>query len=311
MRRRISLFMVVICFSTIVLSAQTTDTLVALQAAKAAELATLEAQLTELTATVDALKTEVADLTDKITPYPRWDIGAHGNIGLNISNFSDWLSKDSPNTNAVSLTFTGNSFLNLDQKKYFWRNKLNLALGWQKFDDEEDPTDDDFESSADAATINSLFGYKLGEKLAISALGEYRSTVIDNFNDPGYLDVGAGITWTPITDLYVVVHPLNYNYIFFDEGYEYTSSFGTKLFIDYKRQITKGLAWTSNISAFLSYEGMDYSNWTWINGLTTDVKGIGLGLDFGLRSNNQEAEAAGLSTNPLQTYWVFGVTFVI
>lgn len=299
------------CFGFGTITAQTTEELIALKEAKAAELTVLEAELAALTDSVDALKVVVEDLTDKVTPYPRWDIGAHGNIGFNVSSFSDWLSKDTPNTNAVSLTFTGNSFLNLDQKKYFWRNGLNLALGWQKFDDEEDPTDDEFESSADAATFNSLFGYKLGEKLAISALGEYRSSVIDNFNDPGYLDVGAGLTWTPITDLYVVVHPLNYNYIFFDEGYEYTSSFGTKLFIDYKKQITKGLAWTSNISAFFSYEGSDYSNWTWINGLTTNVKGIGLGLDFGLRSNNQEAEAAGLSTNPLQTYWVFGLTFGI
>lgn len=60
---------------------------------------------------------------------------------------------------------------------------------------------------------------------------------------------------------------------------------------------------------FASYKGIDFSNWTWINGLTTSVKGIGLGLDFGLRSNRQEAEAAGLSDNPLQTYWVFGVTY--
>ena len=300
---------ILVCFAFGTLSAQTTEELTAIKEAKQAELTTLEAELTALTATVDALKVEVEELTDKITPYPRWDAGAHGNIGLNISNFSDWLSKDSPNTNAVSLSFTGNGFVNLDQEKYFWRNNLNLALGWQKFDDAEDPTDDEYESSADAATFNSLYGYKIAEKLAISALGEYRSSVIDNFNDPGYLDVGAGVTWTPITDLFVVVHPLNYNYIFFDEGYEYNSSFGSKIFIDYKRQITKGLAWTSNISAFFSYEGMDYSNWTWINGLTTQVKGIGLGLDFGLRGNNQEAEAEGLSTNPLQSYWVFGLTY--
>lgn len=305
------LILAIACFGFGTTIAQTTEELIALKEAKAAELTALEAELAALTDSVDALKVVVEDLTDKVTPYPRWDIGAHGNIGFNVSNFNDWLSKDSPNTNAVSLTFTGNGFVNLDQKKYFWRNGLNLALGWQKFDDAEDPTDDEFESSADAATFNSLFGYKIGEKLAISALGEYRSSVIDNFNDPGYLDVGAGLTWTPITDLYVVVHPLNYNYIFFDEGYEYASSFGTKLFIDYKKQITKGLAWTSNISAFFSYEGSDLSNWTWINGLTTNVKGIGLGLDFGLRSNNQEAEAAGLSTNPLQTYWVFGLTYGI
>jgi Protein of unknown function (DUF3078) len=308
MRNRI-LSLAIVCFTIGTLGAQTTEEMIALKEAKAAELTGLEAQLTELTGKVDALKTEVADLTDKITPYPRWDIGAHGNFGFNFSNFTDWLSKDKPNTNAVALTFTGNGFANLDQKKYFWRNKLNLTLGWQKFDDKEDPDDNGFESTADAMTINTLFGYKLSDKWALSTLAEYRSSVINNFNNPGYLDLGAGATWTPVTDLVVVIHPLNYNLIFFEDGFDYKSTFGTKILADYKRQITKGIAWSSSLSMFLSYEGADYSNWTWINGLTTKVKGIGVGFDIGLRGNKQEALEAGLSDNPLQTYYVFGLTY--
>jgi hypothetical protein len=305
-----NLIVCLICLlGTGLISAQTTQELTALKEAKAAELTGLEAQLKDLTGQVDALKAEVATLTDQITPYPRWDIGAHGNLGFNISNFSDWLSKESPNTNAVSISFTGNFFANLDQKKYFWRNNLNTTLGWQKFDKKEDPDDDSFEVAADAFTVTTLFGYKLSEKFAISTLAEYRSSIIDNINNPGYLDIGAGATWTPIKDLVVVIHPLNYNFIFSDDSFDYQSTLGCKIVADYKRPILKNLAWTSNLSAFASYKGIDFSNWTWINGLTTNVKGIGLGLDFGLRSNRQEAEAAGLSENPLQTYWVFGVTY--
>ncbi len=299
-------------FSIGILDAQTTEELTALQAVKAVELATLEGQLTELTATVDALKTEVAGLTDQITPYPRWDIGARGNIGFNISHFSDWLSKESPNTNAISIGFTGNGYANLDQKKYFWRNNLNLALGWQKFDDEDDPTDsDEFKVTSDAFNVTTLFGYKLSDKWALSTLAEYRTSLLDNFNNPGYLDFGAGATWTPIKDLVVVIHPLNYNFVFSNTGFDYQSSFGTKVVADYKREIVKGIKWTSNLSAFKSYKGMDLSNWTWINGLTTSVKGFGIGLDVGLRSNKQEAEAAGRTNNPLQTYWVFGLTYAL
>jgi Protein of unknown function (DUF3078) len=301
--------MLMACLCLGVLQAQTTEELTALKEAKSVELDSLEANLTALTGQVETLRTEVADLIDKITPYPRWDIGAHGNIGFNLSNFNDWLSKESPNTSAVTLGITGNGFANLDQKKYFWRNNLNLTLGWQKFDDKEDPTDNDFKVASDAFTFSTLFGYKLSDKWALSTLAEYRSSLIDNINNPGYLDVGAGATWTPITDLYVIIHPLNYNFIFAEDGFEYTSTFGTKLVADYKRQITKGLAWTSNLSTFWSYKGIDYSNWTWINGLTTNVKGIGIGLDFGLRGNRQEALAAGLTESPLQTYWVFGVTY--
>ena len=105
MRNRI-LLLSIVCFSIGFAQAQTTEELTVLKEAKATELTSLEAQLKDLTATVDALKTEVADLTDKITPYPRWDIGAHGNFGFNFSNFSDWLSKDKPNTNAVALTLS-------------------------------------------------------------------------------------------------------------------------------------------------------------------------------------------------------------
>ncbi|HSF88315.1 MAG TPA: DUF3078 domain-containing protein [Saprospiraceae bacterium] len=312
MRNRI-LLLSIACFSIGLTQAQTTEELTALKETKAAELTTLEAQLKDLTATVDALKTEVADLTDKITPYPRWDIGARGNLGFNISNFSDWLSKEASNTNAISIGFTGNGYANLDQKKYFWRNNLNLALGWQKFDDEDDPNDDnkEFKVTSDAFNVTTLFGYKLSDKWALSTLAEYRSSLIDNFNNPGYLDVGAGATWTPITDLVVVIHPLNYNFVFADSGFDYQSSFGTKIVADYKREIVKGINWTSNLSAFMSYKGIDLSNWTWINGLTTTVKGFGVGLDIGLRSNRQEAEAAGLSNNPLQTYWVLGLTYAL
>lgn len=290
---------------------QTTEELMTLKAAKAAELASMETQLTELTGKVDALKTEVADLTDKITPYPRWDLAAQGNIGFNISNFNDWLSKASPSTSAINIAFTGNGSANLDQKKYFWRNKLNLTLGWQKFDDKTDPNDNDFKVASDAFTFNTLYGYKLSKSWALSSLAEFRSSLIDNFNNPGYLDVGAGATWTPLKDLVVVIHPLDYNFVFSNDGYDYQSSFGAKIVADYKLQIAKNLTWTSNLSTFASYKGADLSNWTWINGLTTNVHGFGIGLDFGLRGNKQEALAAGLEDNPLQTYWVFGLTYAL
>ena len=213
------LCLAIACFTISALGAQTTEEMIALKEAKAAELTGLETQLKDLTGKVDALKTEVADLTDKITPYPRWDIGARGNIGFNISQYSDWLSKESPNTNAISIGFTGNAFANLDQKKYFWRNNLNVALGWQKFDDEDDPTDSkDFKVTSDAFNVTSLYGYKLSKTWALSTLAEYRSSLLHNINNPGFLDIGVGATWTPITDLVVVIHPLNYNFVFSEIG---------------------------------------------------------------------------------------------
>jgi len=297
----------------IAVTAQTTEEMQAMKDAKVAELAVLQPELDSIKGKVDALTAAIADLTDKITPYPRWDIGASGNLGFNFSDFTNWLSKDSPNTTGLTFTFAGDGNVNYLQKKYFWRNSAKLTVGAQKFDDRDDPTDNsDFDITADAFTVTSLFGYKLSEKLAISGLGEYRTSLLDHaLNNPGYLDIGGGMTWTPITDLVVVVHPLNYNFIFSDGPFEYKSTLGCKVWADYKTQITKNLAWKSNLSAFASYEGIDFSNWTWTNGFTTSVKGFGLGFDFGLRGNRQEAAEHGLSDNPLQTYWIVGVTYAL
>lgn len=292
---------------------QSLEEMQAMKEAKSTELTNLEGQLKELTGKVDALKAEVADLTEKITPYPRWDVGALGNLGFNFSSFSDWLSKAQSNTTAFNIGFSANGFANLQQKKYFWRNNATLTLGWLKFNDRDDPNDsENFKVSADALTVSSLFGYKLSEKIAVSLLGEYRTSVLDDrFNDPGYLDIGAGVTWTPVKDLVVVLHPLDYNYIFSKSDFDFESTFGCKIMADYKRQISKGVAWKSNLSAFASYKGFDFSNWTWVNGFTTAVKGIGIGFDLGLRGNKQEALALNRTDNPLQSYWIVGLSYAI
>lgn len=304
------LALIAFCFS---LQAQTIEEMQAQKAAKEQELGTMSAQLADLTGKVNALKAEVAGLTDKLTPYPRWDVGALGTTGLSFSNFNNWLSKATPNTSATTIGFTLNGFANLQQKKYFWRNGGNLTVGWLKFDDKDrDDDTDDFQVAADAFNLASLFGYKLSEKFAISTLGEYRTAVLEEkFNNPGYLDIGAGATWTPITDLVVVFHPLNYNFVFADSDFDYKSSLGCKIVADYTRAITKGVSWKSNLSAFVSYEGSDLHNWTWVNGFSTAVKGIGIGLDIGLRSNKQEALAAEKSDNPLQTYWLLGLSYAL
>ena len=78
-------------------------------------------------------------------------------------------------------------------------------------------------------TISSLYGRKLNDKWAVSALGEYRTSIINNFNDPGFLDLGIGMTWTPIADLVVVIHPLNYNFVFAKNDAAFDSSAGAKI----------------------------------------------------------------------------------
>ncbi len=311
--KNLSTLMILMLLFSCVAFGQSTEELQQMKEEKAAELAELEGELSDLTGKVDALKGEVAALTEQLTPYPRWDKGLLGTVGLNFSTFNDWLLRDQPNTSAVNIGFSTTGFANADFEKSFWRNNLNLTLGWLKFDDRDNPDDvEDFQVSADAFNVSSLFGYKLSDKWAISALGEYRTSILeDRFNNPGYLDLGTGATWTPIQDLVVVIHPLNYNFVFSDMDFEFESSLGAKVVTDYSRALAKGVVWKSNLSAFLSYDGADLSNWTWVNGFSTAVKGVGIGLDIGLRSNKQEANAAMLSDNPLQTYWILGLSYAV
>lgn len=289
------------------------DTLQTLYDSKSKELETLTNQLKKLTDETDALTKEVTGLKDKITPFPRWKFGLFGTTGFNLSNFSDWLSKETPNTSAATIGLTANGFMEVQQRKYFVKNAFNTNLGWLKFDDKDNPDDENnFQVTSDAFNFSSLFGWKIFPKLALSVLAEYRTSLLDGtFNNPGYLDLGGGgFTWTPTPNFRAVMHSLNFNWVFSKEGSDYESSLGAKIILDYTKQVNKTISWKSNLSVFGSYKDFNkLSNWTWINSFSTAVKGIGVGLDIGLRGNKQEALVKELNDNPIQMYWVLGLTY--
>ncbi len=269
---------------------------------------------------IAAIQDRADALQGQIDAFPGWKKGAFGTIGANVSGFNNWYSQGTPNNSAGNIGITLNSFANLDREKFFWRNSGNINLQWVKLDNKDDTTDSDsFNGTTDVFNIMSLYGYKLSDKFAISALGEYRTSIINNFNDPGYLDVGVGATWTPITDLVVVIHPLNYNFVFAENDAAYESSFGAKIVVDYTKQLG-AVNFKTNFSTFQSYKSGDLSNWTWINSFGYTLwKGIGLGFEFGLRDNRQEGLANALLTdanasfdnldNKIQSYWLFGLNY--
>lgn len=327
MSKKLLLFVALFTFSFSAINAQTVEEFKSQLAAKSAELAAIQGE-------VDALKKSIAE-------FPGWKTGALASLGFNSNSFNKWIPTANPNSTATSFGITGNAFANLDQEKYFWRNSLSLAAAKTKLVIDRDandllPEDDqaDFETTADAINITSLYGYKLAPKWALSGLAEYRSTFLNNFNNPGYLDIGVGATWTPISNLVVVFHPLNYNIVFAKDEFTYEPSLGLKVVADYTQSLPAGIAWRSNLSAFISYsDPNNFSNWTWVNGFNfTAWKGIGVGLEYGLRGNRQESYNAFLSgtgisaetvaidafddstnagDNPLQSYFVIGLTYSI
>jgi len=286
--------------------AQTEEELLALRASKKDSIAQIEGRVKVIQAKLDAL--------------PGWKIGAFGTIGGNLSSFDKWYSQGSPNVDAGNIGATINAFANLKREKYFWRNSANVNVQWVKFDNRDITTDsDNFNAATDVFNVQSLFGYKLSEKLAVSTLGEYRTTVLNNFNDPGYIDIGVGGTWTPAENLVVVVHPLNYNFVFSSGDDIFESSLGAKILVDYTRQIGK-VSFKSNLSAFHSYRDSDLSNWTWQNAFGYTLwKNIGVGFEFGLRGNHQEAVNFAIAQDPdatfdnvnneLQSFWLLGLNY--
>jgi hypothetical protein len=302
----ILLLLVFISFSV---NGQTAEELKKEQAPKKAEIAKLQGEVKALQAKIDAL--------------PGWRKGAFGTIGGSLSGFNNWYSRSAPTASAGNIGVTVNGFANLIKEDFFWRNSAAVNLGWVKLDEEGVSGDEGFDATTDVFTISSLYGKRLNSKWALSGLAEYRTTIIDNFNDPGYLDLGIGATWTPTNNLVVVIHPGNYNFVFSSGDTVFESSLGAKVVADYTQKYGK-LSVKSNLSMFQSYDRSDLSNWTFTNCFAYTIwKGFGVGFELGLRQNKQEAlndlQTRTIDANPLagfndvdnklQSYYLFGLSY--
>lgn len=304
--KKLFLLLTLACFS--MSYAQTLDELKALQKEKKDSVAAIQSRVNAIQSQIDAM--------------PGWRIGAFGTIGGSISEFNNWYAQGAPNNASGNIGFTFNAYANLIEDKFFWRNAMTTNLNWVKLDDKDNPDDSgSFEPTTDVFNITSLYGRNITNTIAASALMEYRTTIINNFNDPGYLDLGVGFTWTPIDNLIVVVHPLNYNFVFSSEGEIFESSLGAKIMADYTRSIG-AVNFKSNLSMFQSYESANLSNLTWTNSFSYTLwKNFGVGFDFGLRDSKQEALNYEINTlgnanatfdnidNKLQTFWTLGLSY--
>ena len=301
-----NLLITVIAFIGLNLNAQTLEELKKMKEDKAAIAAAKQAE-------ADAVKAEIADLESKIVVLSGWKKGVFGGLGLNFNNSNNWQTNAIKNLSSSALSGNVNVFANRQAAKYFWNNSGSLNLGWLKIDDKSiDSDNEDYQRNTDVLRLASLYGYKLNKWIAISALGEYSSSLF-NFNNPGILDIGVGATLTPIENLVVVIHPLNYHFAFTDAaGVESTSALGAKLRADYTRKFAKGISWTSTLTSFLPYGSEKAGQpglfeYTWINSLGFNLwKGIGVGVTYGLRQADFETWT---ETGVTQSYSTIGLSY--
>lgn len=280
--------------------------------------ADLEAKMAPVKAEADAFAGEIAAIDKQITNFPGWYTGVFGTLGGTLQGRNNWFNAgELLNSRATTLSGTFNAFANKIDDKYFWRNAAGLNLGWQRLKLTKDAEDTKYEPVADILNVTSLFGYNLRTQWALSALGEYRTSVIRQFNDPGYADIGVGATYTPIKNMVIVFHPLNYNLIFSNEETEFTSSLGCKIVGDYMTEIVQGLNWRTNLSGFLSYNNKTPSlhNGTWTNWIGFNIwQGIGVGIEFGLRYSQQEnflmrSTDNAVGVDAFQNYYTVGLSY--
>ena len=286
-------FMLMACFT--ITQAQSVDELKAMQAEKAAQAADFTAKAGAAQAEVDALQTQI----DKLIG---WRKGFGGLIGFDWNKSNGWIANPNPDATSTSLNIGLNAYALMDKEKVFWHNKGIINKAWSDVDLSDSDQEDDeglFKNgTVDILNISSLAGYKISDKFALSGLGEL-NTSIENFLNPGTLDIGVGATWLPTQNMTVVIHPFNYHVGFSAvDGVSSMGSFGAKIRVDYFQDFnisSKAVKWTTTLTSFIPYKGADEGEpnlfeYMWLNTLSFELwKGIGVGLGWGLRNSELES----------------------
>lgn len=320
------LFTFFMVFGFVAINAQGLDELKNMKTEKESAVAGLQGQ-------IDALNGEIGDLNSQINKLSGWRKGISGLVGFDFNNSSNWVASPNRSARSSALNIGITGFANKDTEKSFWNNKLLITKSFQDVDiteaDRDAPDDGLFNNgTVDILNLSSLYGYKLSDAIAISALGEL-NTSLGNFLEPGTMDIGAGITYTGIENLVVVVHPLNYHIAWPAIGsVSSTGALGAKIRADYTRDFMlsgKKVAWSSTFTTFFPYSdtestvpvfdkfGVDtgatanvgVAEWTWLNTLSFEVwNGIGVGVNFGIR----KADFESLDT---QNFYSLGLTYAL
>lgn len=306
----IAAFLAVAIFAIQFGQAQTLDELKAQKAEKAAAKAEVDAQAA-------AIAGEIAAIDAEIAKFPTWTKGFTGLLGLDLNGSNNWYTNPVADFTSTGIGVNFAAFANYSADKNFWFNNLNANYAYTRVNNTVDGVDETLTTEASPLTIGSLGGWAISGPLFVSGKLGFETNFL-NINEYNKFSASAGLTWKPISNLVVFVHPLAFQLI--NPDATFSSSAGADFGATYAATLGK-VKWSSNLNGFLSYSGDDaknltaseLSNWTWINGFVIDdlFKGIGVGLNVGLRGNKQLALANGETDNPLQTYYTLGFSYAL
>ena len=310
-----------LCFLMVagMMSAQSLDELRSMKADKAGAIAELQGQ-------IDAINGEIGGLDAQITELTGWTTGVNGLIGFDFIKSNKWVANPNPESSSSALNIGVTTYANKDKSKYFWNNKGIIQKAWQDVNittgGVESDNGDLFDNgTVDILNLNSLAGYKLHPKLALSAMGEL-NTSIENFLEPGTADIGIGATWLPIQGMTVVIHPFNYHLAWSANGdADSEGALGAKIRADYGRDLNvlgRAVGWNSTFTTFFPYTSLDdvdgvaqpsLQEFSWLNTLSFELwRGIGVGVGFGVRQAEFELTESGGSATT-QTFYNIGLSY--
>jgi len=321
--------LLLVSFLSFSFSAQSQQTRKELMDLKATKVGALEDHLAQAT----AIENELELIDSQLSLLAGWRKGISGTVGFDLDRATRWISNPNPNSKSSSLSLGVTGYLKNDKEKTFWHNNASVQKAWRSLDlDTKDGVESGgiFSSSTvDVVNISSLAGYRITDKLAVSALGELYSS-IDKITDQGTVDFGVGITWLPLSNLTVTVLPLNYHFLYTNKSWiSSEGALGAKVKVDYNvkfKLFANDCTWQSSLFGFFPYNDskLDIKNdlanpdlvvfqsslaeYTWLNTLSLELwKGIGLGAGWGLRKSGFEAFEA--EAPKLQSFFNFGISF--
>ncbi len=152
-----------------------------------------------------------------------WTFGGNVSLSFNQTSFSNWAAGGD---NAIGVDAQLNYSADYKKDKHIFDNRVELAYGLN------DTETIGSRKTNDKIYLSSIYGYNIAKNLYASSLFNFQTqfakgysydddlnrTLVSTFMSPGYLTIGAGLTWTPKEWFSATATPLTWREVFVLEG---------------------------------------------------------------------------------------------
>ena len=211
-----------------------------------------------------------------------------GKTGITFSQvgFSNWASGGEP---SVSFNALVNYALKYEKNSHLWQTVLDAGYGAQRIGKDEDT----FKKTDDNFVFTTRYGYKIANKLYLSAMANLRTQFYDgynyeadpaifvsNFMSPGYSKIGLGATYNhkfaEKESFSLTFSPVNLKTTFvFDDSLSARGMYGVEpgekvrfrggmdLLASLHKKLMKNITLTTTLSMFTPYEDLATVDVNW------------------------------------------------